>query len=52
MHLSGSIMRAQLPYGFDVWHDSKVLGILWSDDGSFEVVTFQRGSWEEDALRL
>ena len=45
-------MRPDLPYGFDVWHDSKVLGILWSDDGSFEVVTFQRGSWEEDAFRL
>lgn len=44
--------RADLPYGLDVWRDSKVLGVLWSDDESFEVVTFLRGSWEDDALRL
>ncbi len=41
-----------LPYGLDVWRDSKLLRVLWSDDGSFEVVTFLRGSWEEDVLRL
>ena len=44
--------RPDLPYGLDVWRDSKLLRVLWSDDGSFEVVTFLRGSWEEDALRL
>lgn len=44
--------RPDLPYGLDVWRDDKVLSILWADDGAFEVVTFVRGSWEEDALRL
>jgi hypothetical protein len=44
--------RPDLPYGLDVWHGTKVLSILWSDDGSFEVVTFVRGSWEDDALKL
>src|SRR5512134_25245 len=43
--------RADLPYGLEVWRGSKVLSILWSDDGSFKVVTFVRGSWEDDALK-
>lgn len=43
---------ADLPYGLEVWRGSKVLSILWSDDGSFKVVTFVRGSWEDDALKL
>ena len=34
--------RPDLPYGLDVWHAAKVLGVLWADDGAFEVVTFQR----------
>jgi hypothetical protein len=32
-----------LPYGFDVWHGEKVLRILWSDQGRFDVATFVRG---------
>jgi hypothetical protein len=45
--------RPDLPYGLDVLrHGTKVLGILWSDEGSFEVATFKRGSWEDDALKL
>jgi hypothetical protein len=44
--------RPDLPYGLEVWRGSKVLSILWSDDGSFKVVTFVRGSWEDDALKL
>jgi hypothetical protein len=44
--------RTDLPYGLDVWHGTKVLSVLWSDDGSFKVATFKRGSWEEDALKL
>jgi hypothetical protein len=32
--------RPDLPYGLDVWHGAKVLGVLWADDGAFEVVTF------------
>ena len=44
--------RLDLPYGLEVWRGSKVLSILWSDDGSFKVVTFVRGSWEDDALKL
>lgn len=42
-----------LPYGLEVSHDgSKVLGILWADDGSWEVATFHRGPWEKDVLSL
>jgi hypothetical protein len=44
---------ASLPYGLDVWHaGSKVLRILWADNGEFEVVDFARGEWEVEALAL
>jgi hypothetical protein len=42
-----------LPYGMEVSHDGiKVLGILWADDGTWEVTSFLRGPWEADALSL
>ena len=41
-----------LPYGLEVWRGSKVLSVLWADDGSFEVDSFVRGSWEDEALVL
>jgi hypothetical protein len=44
--------RPDLPYGFEVFHGAKVLSVLWADDGAFEVATFVRGSWEDDALAL
>ena len=40
-----------LPYGLDLRRDrARVLGVLWSDDGDSEVVTFVRGPWEDEAL--
>jgi hypothetical protein len=44
--------RPDLPYGFDVWNGAHVLGVLWADDGAFDVVTFVRGPWEDEALQL
>ncbi len=44
--------RPNLPYGLAVWQGGNVLSILWSDDGCFEVVTFTRGSWEDEVLKL
>jgi hypothetical protein len=42
-----------LPYGFDVWFSgTRVLSVLWADDGSFQVAAFSRGRWEDDALAL
>jgi hypothetical protein len=42
-----------LPYGLNVWHDgTKVLSMLWADDGIFEVVEFIRGGWENEVLAL
>ena len=42
-----------LPYGLDIWHaGTKVLRILWADNGAFKVVDFARGSWEDQALAL
>lgn len=44
--------RPDLPYGLEIWRGEKVLSVLWSDQGLFEVATFVRGSWEEEALKL
>ena len=45
--------RPELPYGLEAWRDDvKVLSVLWADDGSFEVDSFVRGSWEDEALAL
>jgi hypothetical protein len=41
-----------LPYGLEVWRGSKVLSVLWADNGSFEVDSFVRGPWEDEALLL
>jgi hypothetical protein len=41
-----------LPYGLDVWHEGKVLRVLWSHDGTIDVVGFVRGPWEAEALVL
>lgn len=45
--------RPDLPYGLDVARDgTTVLTVLWADDGSFAVLAFERGDWEERALAL
>ena len=48
--------RSHMPYGLDVWHGlwhgARVLRIQWAADGSFEVPTFVRGSWEDAVLAL
>jgi len=42
-----------LPYGIEVWHNAdKVLCMLWADDGTSEVISFDCGPWEGEALRL
>ena len=42
-----------LPYGIEVWHDgTKLLSMLWADDGTSEVISFVCGPWEDEALRL
>ena len=45
--------RPDLPYGLDVRHDgTRVLGVLWSEDGASQVAAFVRGPWEDEALAL
>jgi hypothetical protein len=45
--------RPDLPYGLDLWRDgARVLGVLWADDGAYEVAAFVRGPWEDEALAL
>jgi hypothetical protein len=45
--------RPALHYGLDVaWHGARVLSVLWADGGAFEVATFVRGPWEDEALAL
>src|SRR3712207_3006864 len=42
-----------LPYGLRVWHGGKrVLVVLWSEDGAFEVTEFARGTWEREVFAL
>lgn len=42
-----------LPYGLEIRHEqTKVLSVIWADDGVFEVATFVRGAWEDAALAL
>jgi hypothetical protein len=42
-----------LPYGIEVSRDGvRVLVVSWADDGTSKVVTFVRGTWEDDALAL
>jgi hypothetical protein len=43
--------RPDLPYGLEIWHEgTKVLSLLWADEGSLEIVELVRGNWEEAAL--
>jgi hypothetical protein len=44
--------RPDLPYGLEVWRGAKMLSVLWADNGAFEVDSFVRGSWEDEALVL
>lgn len=44
--------RPDLAYGLDIWRGTKVLSIQWADDGAFEVISFIRGPWEDEALAL
>jgi hypothetical protein len=41
-----------LPYGLEVWHDAKMLDMLWADDGRVKIACFVRGPWEDAALAL
>ena len=41
-----------LPWGLDVWHDRKVLSLQWDDAGRVEVISFNRGPWEAEALTI
>jgi hypothetical protein len=42
-----------LPYGLDIrLSGARVMSVLWSDDGSFQVAVFSRGRWEQDVLAL
>jgi hypothetical protein len=44
--------KPDLPYGFELCHDTEVLRVLWADDGTYDVAKFIRGPWEEAALLL
>lgn len=42
-----------LPYGLDVRHaGTRVMRLLWSEGGAFQLVEFARGAWEAEALAL
>ena len=39
-------------WGLDVWHGDKVLSLRWDDAGRVEVISFNRGPWEAEALAM
>ena len=41
-----------MPWSLDVWHGRRVLRLQWDDAGRAEVVSFNRGPWEDEALAL
>jgi hypothetical protein len=41
-----------MPYGLEIWQSEKLLSILWADTNLVQVITFDRGPWENDALAL
>jgi hypothetical protein len=43
--------RPDLPYGLNIWcAGTKVLSIIWADNGAFEVIAFSRGVWQDQVL--
>ena len=43
---------APLACSLDVWLGHRMLSIAWALNGTFEVIVFRRGAWEEEALAL
>ena len=41
-----------MPYGLEIWQSEKLLSMLWADTNLVQVITFDRGPWENDALAL
>jgi hypothetical protein len=45
--------RPDLPYGLNIWcAGTKVLSIIWADNGAFEVIKLSHGAWQDQALAL
>jgi hypothetical protein len=44
--------RPDLPYGLDVRRGELLLRIQWADGNALQVMTFVRGDWEEEILKL
>jgi hypothetical protein len=41
-----------MPYGLDIWHPLKVLSVEWRADEILHVISFKRGSWEQELIRV
>ncbi|RUO97677.1 hypothetical protein [Hyphomicrobium sp.] len=50
--LLGIDVKANLPYGLNIWVGKKVLNIEWDSQGHIELVSFKRGPWEQDLTAL
>ena len=53
-YMVAGVPRVQLvehPFGLDVWAGKKVLNLKWSDNDEFNVVSFRRGTWEDELLK-
>jgi hypothetical protein len=38
------------PYSLDIWAPRKVLSVQWAGSDNLLIVSFRRGSWEQDLL--
>ena len=48
---AGADPESNLPYGLDIWDTKgKVLNIEWDQNNHVKLVSFKRGTWEEQVL--
>ena len=46
-------LKRPLGYELDVWgDDGKMLNVHWNDAGNIEIVSFKRGNWVDENLRV
>jgi hypothetical protein len=41
-----------LGYGLEIWSDRKLFSVIWDDGRAIDVVSFERGDWEQEVLAL
>jgi hypothetical protein len=42
----------EMPYGLEIWQCAKLLSMVWAAAECCHVISFARGPWEDDVLKL